>query len=143
MVSTLAPTSFLPLSMIGKSTTTPSLIFDVLKDPAERYPLDPEEHFDLIRHALRLMSEHNKASVERSNRPLRWQEIQSTCLRKFESGCRTKPQPLELDSKDGAGNSNSIDQAEERVDTYTISSKGKESQTYVLRLRRTRRNRLR
>jgi len=93
----------------------PPLIFDVLKDPAEVYPLDPEEHVDLIRHALRLMSEHNKASVECST-PLRWQEIQSqsTCLSKFESGCRTKPLPLELDSKDGVGNSNSIDQAEER-----------------------------
>ena len=89
----------------------PPLIFDVLKDPAEVYLLDPEEHVDLIIHTLRLMSEHNKASVECST-PLRWQEIQSTCLSKFESGCRTKPQPL--DSKDGVGNSNSIDQAEER-----------------------------
>jgi hypothetical protein len=84
----------------------PPLIFDVLKDPAELHPL-------VIRHALRLMSEHNKASVECST-PLRWQEIQSTCLSIFESGCRTKPLPLELDSKDGVGNSNSIDQAEER-----------------------------
>ena len=42
----------------------PPLIFDVLKDPAEVYPLDPEEHVDLIIHTLRLMSEHNKASVE-------------------------------------------------------------------------------
>ncbi|KAL7553306.1 hypothetical protein ACHAWF_016574, partial [Thalassiosira exigua] len=46
----------------------PPLLFDVLNDPAEAFPLDPTEHAELIEEAVSLLSEH-KSSVNWS-RPL-------------------------------------------------------------------------
>jgi len=86
----------------------PPLIFDVLNDPAEAYPLDPDKHDDLIRHALHLMSEH-KASIEWSAPLTLARDPKYLPCVNVESGCRTRPLPLDLD-----GGGDSIDQAEER-----------------------------
>lgn len=40
----------------------PPLLFDVIKDPAEAFPLDPNQHTEIISQILRLVAEH-KASI--------------------------------------------------------------------------------
>jgi arylsulfatase A-like enzyme len=82
----------------------PPLILDVLNDPAEAYPLDPDEHVDMISRALHLMSEH-KASIEWTTPLTLTRDPKYLPCANAESGCRTSP-PLDQ----GA----SIDQAEER-----------------------------
>lgn len=84
----------------------PPLIFDVLNDPAEAYPLDSDEHVDLISHAIHLMSEH-KGSVEWTKPLTLARDPKYLPCVNVESGCRTSPPPLD-------GGSSSIDQAEEK-----------------------------
>jgi arylsulfatase A-like enzyme len=76
----------------------PPLIFDVLNDPAEAYPLDPSKHSDMISRALNLVSEH-KASVHWT-RPLTLaRDPKYLPCADLESGCRTSspPHPSSLD----------------------------------------------
>ncbi|KAI2489311.1 sulfuric ester hydrolase [Fragilaria crotonensis] len=40
----------------------PPLLFDVIKDPAEAFPLDPNQHTELISQILQLVADH-KASI--------------------------------------------------------------------------------
>ena len=56
----------------------PPLIFDVLNDPAEAYPLDPSKHSDMISRALNLVAEITRRLFIGRDHSL-WQEIQSTC----------------------------------------------------------------
>mgnify|MGYP001050814765 CR=1 FL=1 len=67
-----------------------------------------DKHDDLIRHALHLMSEH-KASVEWSAPLTLARDPKYLPCVNVESGCRTRPLPLDLDE-----GGDSIDQAEER-----------------------------
>ena len=89
----------------------PPLIFDVLNDPSEASPLDPDEHDELISHALHLMMEH-KDSVEWTAPLTLARDPKYLSCANVESGCRTSPPPppLLLDGDGGGG----IDQADER-----------------------------
>lgn len=70
----------------------PPLLFDVLNDPAESKPLDPNEYADLIEKSLRLLSEH-KASVDWT-RPLTLsRDPKYVPCSNAEPGCRTFPLP--------------------------------------------------
>mmetsp|Transcript_54156 Transcript_54156/g.115070 ORF Transcript_54156/g.115070 Transcript_54156/m.115070 type:complete len:590 (-) Transcript_54156:261-2030(-) len=70
----------------------PPLLFDVLNDPAESNPLDPNEHTRTIQNALSLLSAH-KASVEWT-RPLTLsRDPKYLPCSNLETGCRTFPPP--------------------------------------------------
>ena len=77
----------------------------MFNDPAEAYPLDSDEHADLISRAIHFMSEH-KASVEWTTPLTLARDPKYLPCANVESGCRTSPPPLD-------GGSSSIDQAEE------------------------------
>ncbi|KAL7528107.1 hypothetical protein ACHAXR_002271, partial [Thalassiosira sp. AJA248-18] len=69
----------------------PPLLFDVMADPAEAYPLDPNEHTGLIDRALRLVSDH-KGSVNWTDPLTLSRDPKYMPCSNVENGCRTTTQ---------------------------------------------------
>ena len=74
----------------------PPLIFDVLNDPAEAYPLDPSEFSDLIERAQSLLLDH-KESVNWIGPLTLSRDPKFIPCSNAKDGCRTTPPLLEPD----------------------------------------------
>ena len=71
----------------------PPLIFNVLSDPRESTPLDPNEYSELIGRAQHLLEEH-KASVDWTQPLTLARDHKYLPCSSAENGCRTSPKPL-------------------------------------------------
>ena len=74
----------------------PPLLFDVLKDPAEAFPLDPHKHTDFIDRIKRLVEEH-KESVDWTYPLTLFRDPMYTPCANEATGCRTKETKLLLE----------------------------------------------